>query len=102
MGGRVLSRQSCKGGTATRKCIPCIVSDGSVRLPASYANFYIGNGAVVVPVFGHPNDQRALAILQKRFPGRRVVGVDSTAMVYGLGTIQCCSQQEPKVGRGSV
>jgi agmatine deiminase len=65
------------------------------RLPASYANFYIGNGAVVVPQFGHINDQRALNILRDCFPGRRVVGVNCTAMVHGLGTIHCCSQQEP-------
>src|SRR6059036_386008 len=97
MGGRVLSRQSCKGGTATRKCIPCIVSDGDVRLPASYANFYIGNDAVVVPVFGHPNDQRALDIVQGCFSTRTVVGVNASAMAYGLGTIHCCSQQEPRV-----
>ena len=77
--------------------MPGFVSDGDLRLPASYANFYIGNGAVVVPVFGHTNDQRALDILQKCFPDRRVAGVRATAMVYGLGTIHCCSQQEPKV-----
>ena len=77
--------------------MPGFVSDADLRLPASYANFYIGNGAVVVPVFGHANDRRALDILQKCFPSRRVVGVHSTAMVYGLGTIHCCSQQEPRV-----
>ena len=77
--------------------MPGFVSDGDLRLPASYVNFYIGNGAVVVPVFGHTNDQRALDILQKCFPDRRVAGVRATAMVYGLGTIHCCSQQEPKV-----
>ena len=66
------------------------------RLPASYVNFYIGNGAVVVPQFGHTNDQRALDIIQDCFPNRRVVGVNCTAMVHGLGTIHCCSQQEPR------
>ena len=59
--------------------MPGFVSDGDLRLPASYANFYIGNGAVVVPVFGHTNDQRALHILQKCFPDRRVAGVRATA-----------------------
>jgi agmatine deiminase len=75
----------------------CHVGDAGTRLPASYANFYIGNEAVVVPVFGHANDQRAVNIIQRCFPERRVVGVNATAMVQGLGTIHCCSQQEPRL-----
>jgi agmatine deiminase len=78
--------------------MPGFVGDPRARLPASYANFYIGNGAIVVPQFGHNNDQRALEILQDCFPGRSVVGVHCTAMVHGLGTVHCCSQQEPAVG----
>jgi agmatine deiminase len=77
--------------------MPGYVGDRHARLPASYANFYIGNKAVVVPVFGHSNDQRALEILQKCFPSRHVAGVHATSMVHGLGTIHCCSQQEPLV-----
>jgi agmatine deiminase len=77
--------------------MPGYVGDGKARLPASYANFYIGNDSVVVPVFGHANDQRALDIIQRCFPTRRVVGVHATAMVHGLGAIHCCSQQEPRV-----
>ena len=77
--------------------MPGYVGDADTRLPASYANFYIGNEAVVVPVFGHANDQRALEIVQRCFPERRIVGVHATAMVQGLGTIHCCSQQEPRV-----
>jgi agmatine deiminase len=76
--------------------MPGLVSGPEGRLPASYANFYIGNGTVIVPVFGHANDKRALDVIQKCFPNRRVVGVHSTAMVHGLGTIHCCSQQEPR------
>jgi agmatine deiminase len=76
--------------------MPGVVGDRHARLPASYANFYIGNGTVVVPQFGHTNDQRALDILRECFPGRRIVGVHCTAMVHGLGTIHCCSQQEPR------
>jgi agmatine deiminase len=76
--------------------MPGFVGDRHARLPASYANFYIGNGSVVVPQFGHTNDERALNILRECFPGRRVVGVHCTAMVHGLGTIHCCSQQEPR------
>jgi len=77
--------------------MPGRVGDRDARLPASYANFYIGNDAVVVPTFGHANDHRALDMLQKCFPSRRVVGVRATAMVHGLGTIHCCSQQEPRI-----
>jgi agmatine deiminase len=76
--------------------MPGFVGDRQLRLPASYANFYIGNGAVVVPLFGHANDQRSLDILEKCFPNRRVAGVHATAMIHGLGTIHCCSQQEPR------
>jgi agmatine deiminase len=76
--------------------MPGYVAVSDVRLPASYANFYIGNEAVVVPIFGHRNDGRALGIIKECFPSRKVVGVHATAMVHGLGTIHCCSQQEPK------
>ena len=77
--------------------MPGYVGDSEARLPASYANFYIGNEAVVVPIFGHSNDERAIGILQECFRMRQVVGVHATAMVHGLGTIHCCSQQEPRV-----
>ena len=77
--------------------MPGYVGDRHARLPASYANFYIGNQAVVVPTFNHANDERAVAIIQKCFPTRRVVGINAETMVHGLGTIHCCSQQEPRV-----
>lgn len=64
-------------------------------LPASYANFYIANRAVVVPTFGDPSDDRALDTLKGLFPGREVVGVDCRVFVRGLGTFHCASQQEP-------
>ena len=76
--------------------MPGYVGGPDARLPASYANFYIGNDTVVVPVFGHRNDQRALDIIRQCFPTRRVVGVHATSMVHGLGTIHCCTQQEPR------
>ena len=66
------------------------------RLPASYANFYIANGIVLVPTFRHANDRRALEILQAEMPDRRVIGVDSTELIWGLGSFHCISQQEPK------
>ena len=65
------------------------------RLPASYANFYISNAAVVMPTYRHANDAKALAILQRCFPDRRVVGLDSTDLIWGLGSFHCISQQEP-------
>jgi agmatine deiminase len=71
-----------------------VVFDGE-RLPASYANFYVGNGAVLVPTFNDPNDRVALGILADLFPGREVVGIHSTDFVLGLGTIHCSTQQEP-------
>lgn len=67
------------------------------RLPASYANFYIGNDVVLVPVFGHRNDARALAIIGSVFADRRVVGIDAVDLVHGLGTLHCISQQQPSV-----
>jgi len=66
------------------------------RLPASYANFYIANGVVLAPVFGHANDTRALETLQKLFPDRRVVGINCEPLVWGMGTIHCVTQQQPK------
>ncbi|MCU0352269.1 MAG: agmatine deiminase family protein, partial [Cytophagales bacterium] len=65
------------------------------RLPASYANFYIGNTVVAVPTFRDPNDEKALRILEMCFPGRTVIGFDSTDIIWGLGSFHCLSQQEP-------
>ena len=67
------------------------------RLPASYANFYISNGSVIVPVFQCSGDDKALRIIQDCFPGREVVGIDSTDIIWGLGSFHCLSQQEPAV-----
>lgn len=67
------------------------------RLPASYANFYIANTSVIAPTYRSNNDQRALDILQQCFPGRKVIGIDSTDIIWGLGSFHCLSQQEPAV-----
>jgi agmatine deiminase len=67
------------------------------RLPASYANFYIANRSVLVPTFRDANDALALQILSGVFPDRRVVGIDCTDLVWGLGTIHCVTQQQPSV-----
>jgi agmatine deiminase len=67
------------------------------RLPASYANFYIANGCVVVPVFGSEKDGRVIDILGGCFPDREVVGIDSRDIIWGLGSFHCLSQQEPAI-----
>jgi agmatine deiminase len=67
-----------------------------VRLPASYANFYVANAAVVVPTFNDPNDRVALGILAEVFQDRPVVGIHAVDLVWGLGTLHCLTQQEPK------
>lgn len=65
------------------------------RLPASYANFYIGNAAVLVPVFNDPSDAEALSILGAAFPDRPAVGIYARDLVVGLGTLHCSTMQEP-------
>ena len=65
------------------------------RLPASYANFYIANHTVLVPVFGHENDARAIDTIQRVFPKRRVIGINCEDLVWGMGTIHCVTQQQP-------
>jgi agmatine deiminase len=65
------------------------------RLPASYANFYITNSAVLVPTFNDPQDRRALGTLAELFRDRPVVGIHAVDLVWGLGTLHCLTQQEP-------
>jgi agmatine deiminase len=65
------------------------------RLPASYANFYIANGVVLVPTFNDPSDRKALGILADLFPTRTVVGIHAVDLVWGLGTLHCMTQQQP-------
>lgn len=65
------------------------------RLPASYANFYIANNVVLVPIFGHKNDEVALQVIQKAFPNKKAVGINCTKLVEGLGAIHCITQQQP-------
>jgi len=71
-----------------------LVFDGQ-RLPASYANFYIANAAVLVPTFNDPADRVALGILGELFPDRPVVGIHAVDLVWGLGTLHCLTQQQP-------
>lgn len=67
------------------------------RLPASYANFYIANASVIVPIYNCENDTIALEIIQEHFPGRKVIGIDSADIIWGLGSFHCLSQQEPAI-----
>ena len=86
-------------GTGGLRIVPLpmpdpVYYDGQL-LPASYANFYIANGLVLVPAFNDRHDRVALSILAKLFPDREVVGMDCTDLVLGLGTLHCMTQQQP-------
>lgn len=76
--------------------MPRPIFEQGIRLPASYANFYIANGQVIVPTFNDPNDANALDILKNLFPKRNVIGIDSTTLLWGLGSFHCLTQQEPE------
>jgi agmatine deiminase len=82
--------------------MPGVVGPPEARLPASYANFYIANGVVLVPTYDHANDQVALTVLQDLFPAHRIVGIPCTALVWGLGAIHCVTQQQPATSRSSM
>lgn len=75
--------------------MPGIIQYEEQRLPASYANFYIANKIVLVPTYRSENDWRALETLQSVFNDRKVIGIDSTELIWGLGSFHCISQQEP-------
>ena len=87
--------QAGKGLTIIELPMPDRVEGPGGRLPASFLNFYIGNGAVLVPVFGHAEDATVLKILSELFPGRRVVGIRSETLVLGLGGIHCVTHEQP-------
>ena len=71
-----------------------VLTDG-IRLPASYCNFYIVNGAVIIPQFSDPNDERAVGVLSELFPDRNIIGLEATELVAGLGAFHCLTQQQP-------
>jgi agmatine deiminase len=77
--------------------MPSRVTFAGRRLPASYANFYIANGLVLVPVFNDPNDRFALDILADLFPDREIVGIYCGDLIWGFGAIHCMTQQQPAV-----
>jgi agmatine deiminase len=76
--------------------MPAKIERDGLRLPASYANFYIANSVVVLPVFNDPADAIAIDVLEKVFPGRRIVPVDCTELIWGLGAFHCLTQQQPR------
>lgn len=73
-----------------------IVRDG-IRLPASYANFYIANEIVLLPTYGERNDAWAESVLREAFPARKIVGIDCRELIWGLGAFHCLTQQQPAV-----
>jgi agmatine deiminase len=86
------------GLRAVRLPMPAPVVFAGQRLPASYANFYIANGLVLVPTFNDPNDRVALATLARLFPDREVCGINCTELIWGLGALHCMTQQQPMAG----
>jgi agmatine deiminase len=97
---RRLERASAQTGVGPLRIVtlpfPRPVFMAGERLPASYANFYIANGAVLVPTFNDPNDRVALDTLAALMPRHTVVGIHAVDLVWGLGTLHCLTQQEPK------
>jgi agmatine deiminase len=94
-----LERASQAPGVAALRIVtlpfPRAVTMNGERLPASYANFYIANGVVLVPTFNDPNDRVALDAFANLLPSHRVVGIHAVDLVWGLGTLHCLTQQEP-------
>lgn len=74
---------------------PLYLEEEERNLPASYANFYIGNKVVLLPVFGDPKDAEAVDIMRSHFPGREIVPILAKELIYGYGGIHCMTQQEP-------
>jgi agmatine deiminase len=77
--------------------MPAKIERENLRLPASYANFYIANTSVLLPVFEDPKDAEAIEVMQRALPGRRIVPIDCRELVWGLGAFHCLTQQQPSV-----
>ncbi len=77
--------------------MPARIEREGLRLPASYANFYIANTSVLLPTFVDPNDEVAAEVLRGAFPGRRIVPIDGRELIWGLGAFHCLTQQQPAV-----
>ena len=97
-----LQAMKISGGTIEVLTLPMpkrMMREG-LRMPATYANFYIANACVLVPTFADPADEAALSILRERFPNRRVLGIDCRELIWGLGAFHCLTQQQPAVREG--
>jgi agmatine deiminase len=77
--------------------MPARIDREDLRLPSSYANFYIANECILLPTFNDPNDAVAESTLAKVFPDRRIVPIDCTELIWGLGAFHCLTQQQPAV-----
>ena len=98
-----LNAMKISGGATEIITLPMpkkIMGEG-LRMPATYANFYIANTCVLVPTFADPADEAALSVLRECFPNRRVVGIDCRELIWGLGAFHCLTQQQPAVREGS-
>jgi agmatine deiminase len=95
--GRLKDARTCDGKqfTIVELPLPRPVVFRKQRLPASYANFYLANGLVLMPTFHDPNDRVALNILAELFPDREVIGIHSVDLIWGLGALHCMTQQQP-------
>ena len=76
---------------------PGYIGDNSLRYPASYANFYIGNAVVLIPSYNHPNDDIVCEILKPFFPDRKLIKFPSNTIIAGNGGIHCATQQQPTI-----
>jgi agmatine deiminase len=93
----MLSADASRLGVAVHALpLPGAVMHEGHRLPASHANFYVGNRVVLLPTYGGPSDREAEALLQRFFPSRRIVPIDCTDLVWGLGAFHCLTQQVPQ------
>jgi agmatine deiminase len=95
---RILKQAKLEDGTSPKVIalpMPSPIVFEGLRLPASYANFLILNGRVLVPTFNDINDSKALAILATCFPDREVIGIHALDLIWGFGTLHCLSQQMP-------
>ncbi len=97
---RALSRMRLASGKQIQVAeipMPVPIIENGQRFPASYANFYITNKVVIVPLFQCKQDDEAMEVLGNFFPGRKILGIDSTKIIQGFGSFHCLSQQEPAI-----
>lgn len=94
----LITREESEGVDAVEGTLPRQEGD---RLAASYVNYYTANGAVIMPLFDDPNDEKAIETLRKAYPGREIVGIYAREILLGGGNIHCITQQQPKAREGA-